>query len=535
MKLLSISLSAHDTSMSYFDGSEVKYIKLERTKHVKRYPMKDRWGWMYEIKKQWGVDVDDIDEIVVEHQAKLYYDLDNLPPKIQDVLTGKTHSVKYEDSFNIFKNYTNHKNMWYIGHHYSHSLSTWMMTDKKPNLNIVIDGEGDNRTWSIFRDDVLIDYGRKEHGSIGGQYMRAARLLNIESHSASDNSGKLMGLQSFGEVDKSYLHYLRRYNITQINQIFDFEKWINFSVDPLVAKLIPLNWIATVHVRIGEIILELFQKYAREGDLISYSGGVAQNVVWNTELKKHYPDLIIPPHAADDGLTLGGLEFLRIKNNLPPFKLNNFPYSQDDVAPIGQPNNLTIKYAAMMLAQGKTVGWYQGNGEIGPRALGNRSILMDPCRPGAKFKVNDIKRREKYRPFGASVLKEHTHKYFDMTFDDDYMLYSTHLYDPKTYESIAHIDGSCRVQTVADKNPIFRKLLEEFYEMTGCAVLMNTSLNLAGKPLAGYPEIAKDFFELTSLDVMIIGNDIYNKETHDWSSVSFDSKSDAVHTKNRTL
>jgi carbamoyltransferase len=365
--------------------------------------------------------------------------------------------------------------------------------------------------------------------------MRAAKLLNIESHSASDNSGKLMGLQSFGEVDSSYLQYLRRYNITQINQIFDFEKWINFSADPLVAKLIPLNWIATVHVRIGELILELFQKHAREGDLISYSGGVAQNVVWNTELKKHYPDLIIPPHAADDGLTLGGLEFLRIKNNLPPFKLNNFPYSQDDVAPIGQPNNLTIKYAAMMLAQGKTVGWYQGNGEVGPRALGNRSILMDPRRPGAKFKVNEIKRREKYRPFGASVLKEHSNKYFDMTFDDEYMLYSTYLHDSKTYESISHVDGTCRVQTVTDKNPPFRKLLEEFYKMTGCAVLMNTSLNLAGKPLAGYPEIAKDFFELTPLDVMIIGNDIYNKETHDWSCVSFDLKSDAVHTRNRTL
>jgi carbamoyltransferase len=534
MKLLAITLSTHDTSMSYFDGHVVKYLKLERTKQVKRYPSWDRWSWVYEVKNHWGIDINDIDEIVFDYQAKMYHDSNNLPPKILSVVQGKQHAVKYDDSFNIFKNYISHKNIWYIGHHFSHSLSSWMLIEKKPNLNIVIDGEGDGRTWSVFRDDVLIDWGTKEQGSIGGQYMRAARLLNINSYSPNDNSGKLMGLQSYGNVNYEYLNYLRRYTIRDIRAIFNFDNWIEFNVDQAIAQLVPLDWIATVHVRIGELIVDLFKTYARDGDVISYSGGVAQNVVWNTELKKHYPDLIIPPHCADDGISLGSLEFLRIKNNLPPFKIQNFPYSQDDYAPTSSPTQETIRYAAEMLAAGKTVGWYQGNGEVGPRALGNRSILMDPRIIGGKQKINKIKRRENYRPFGASVLKEHASNYFDMTFDDDCMLYSTYVFNRELFDSITHVDGTCRVQTVSDKNPLFRKLLEEFNAITGCPVLLNTSLNTSGKPLAGYPEIAKDFFELTPLDVMIVGNEIYNKETYVYNSC-FSADSVEVMTKERSI
>ena len=170
-----------------------------------------------------------------------------------------------------------------------------------------------------------------------------------------------------------------------------------------------------------------------------------------------------------------------------------------------------INEAANLLSQQKVIGWYQGHGEIGPRALGNRSILMDPRVPDGKRIVNLIKKRENYRPFGASVLEEYAKDYFDILWPDPYMLY---FFEVKVsyLKSITHIDGTCRVQTVSKRdNPLFRKLLERFYEITGCPVLLNTSLNVAGKPLAAYPRDAMELFNNSSIDAMIVGEQVYKK------------------------
>ena len=261
----------------------------------------------------------------------------------------------------------------------------------------------------------------------------------------------------------------------------------------------------------GEVLVEFFKTYAKSNELISYSGGVAQNVIWNTELKKHFPNLLIPPHSGDEGLSLGAIEWLRKKNNLPKFELNNFPYSQSDVSPESFPTQETIKRTAKLLSEGKIVGWYQGNGEIGPRALGNRSILMDPRIAYGKEKMNFIKRRENFRPFGASVLKEYADQYFDMQGEDNYMLHVSKVLT-EDLASITHVDGTCRIQTVDKNNVLFRKLLEEFFQLTGCPLLLNTSLNIAGFPLASYPEICVDIFKSTPIDSMVIGNKVYIKD-----------------------
>ena len=96
---------------------------------------------------------------------------------------------------------------------------------------------------------------------------------------------------------------------------------------------------------------------------------------------------------------------MRIKNNLPKFELDDYPYCQTDIAPDDVPDGRTIREVVEALRDGKTVGWYQGHGEIGPRALGNRSLLINPMIEGARDTINKIKNREPYRPFGASVLK----------------------------------------------------------------------------------------------------------------------------------
>jgi len=474
MKLLGISLTGHDHSVSYYDGEQVRFHKFERTKQVKRYRFHDFSEFESEIRNLWNVYISDMDDVAACYSCLIDNRL----------------------KFNI------------IPHHYAHALSVYPFIGKKPDISIVVDGFGDGKTWSVFKDADCINYGTLKEGSIGNGVRDSGILLGIKYQVLQDIAGKAMALQTYGNVDEDYLVILRRYDMNSINQIFSFDNWKEFKGGEFLSELTKLNWLTTIHTRIEELLLEFFYKFASPNDVIGYSGGVAQNVIWNTTLKKHFKNLYIPPHSCDEGLSLGCLEWLRQKHNLPMFDMKGFPYIQNDVAPSVEPSDETIRTVAKYLSEGKTVAWYQGHGEIGPRALGNRSILMDPRISDGKEIINRIKNRESYRPFGASVLAEHANEYFDMICEDEYMLYTCQV-KTDTLPAITHKDGSCRIQTVGDKNPVFKKLLEEFYSLTKCPLLLNTSLNLAGKPIAGYPETVVELLKNTSLDCAVVGNTIY--------------------------
>lgn len=186
-----------------------------------------------------------------------------------------------------------------------------------------------------------------------------------------------------------------------------------------------------------------------------------------------------------------------------------FPWAREDEAPPQAPSARTLEHAAGLLARGRTVGWFQGQGVIGPRALGNRSILVDPRQPDARERLNRIKRREAYRPFGASVLDEHFGDHFEGE-ADEFMMYSRRVTDP-ALASIRHIDGSSRVQRVTGRNLRLRSLLQRFHGLTGCPVLANTRLNVAGKPLAAFPENARQVFHEADIDAMVIGDDLLQR------------------------
>lgn len=510
MKLLSIALTWHDGNLSFFDGEKVRYHKLERSTQIKRYHSESFWDWQKDIKNLWGIDYREIDDIVIIFDTyEKFKDWEDYDDSIKKVVEGVDNSVLLENEINPLKNFGVDK-VHYIGHHYAHSLCTWMLQERESDVCFVFDGAGERKSWSVFKNHKLIDRGHIDFGSIGWGIREAGKFLGIKYSHRNDIAGKLMGLQSYGNLDLKYLEHLNQYNIEHIKDIFHIDDWIEYKGDPLVAQLTALDWIRTVHYRIGQLLVDFFKKYADENSLISYTGGVAQNVIWNTELKKTFKNLVIPPHSSDEGLSLGGIEFLRKKHKLPKFNIENFPYCQSDNKPNSTPSIETIKFAADLLSQGKKIGWYQGEGEVGPRALGNRSILMDPRIPNGKEIINRIKKRENYRPFGASILKEFVSDYFDLEWEDPFMLYTTKV-KVDGFSSITHIDNTCRIQTVDNSNTIFRSLLEEFYRLTGCPILLNTSLNLAGKPLAGYPENAKELLFQTELDFVFIGNEIYTK------------------------
>lgn len=153
-----------------------------------------------------------------------------------------------------------------------------------------------------------------------------------------------------------------------------------------------------------------------------------------------------------------------------------------------------IAQAAKMIAEGKIVGWFQGGAEIGPRALGHRSILADPRRKEMKDHINShVKFREAFRPFAPSVLWEYQTEYFELAIPNPYMLMACNIHSDKwdIIPSVTHVDGTGRVQTVMKElAPKFHGLIEEFYKITNVPVVLNTSFNVKGEPIVETPEDA---------------------------------------------
>jgi carbamoyltransferase len=207
-----------------------------------------------------------------------------------------------------------------------------------------------------------------------------------------------------------------------------------------------------------------------------YMGGVALNCLANRLLGEIYDGIWIMPNPGDAGSSLGAAALAYGKQ----IHWTNAYLGHDISGPY--PVNAILDE----LFSNKIVGVASGRAEFGPRALGNRSLLADPRGSEIKDRVNEIKRRQKFRPFAPAILAEHAGEYFDMPLgfpDSPYMQTIARCRRPDLYPAIVHIDGTSRVQTVPNDESGFRKLLEKWYVMTGCPMLLNTSLNIRGEPM----------------------------------------------------
>jgi carbamoyltransferase len=246
---------------------------------------------------------------------------------------------------------------------------------------------------------------------------------------------------------------------------------------------------------------------------IVLTGGYALNCTANYFIRKNLDadiNLYVEPISHDGGTAIGAAKLIhhRVTNSnqvnlLPSLYLG--PHQEID---LDNAISVSEKDIVDLLLDKNIVAIFQGNSEAGPRALGNRSLLFDPRVPNGKDIVNEIKRREVFRPFAASVLEEHAKEWFDLAGMDEspYMMYAVDVIISKQIliPAVVHVDGTCRVQTVGQKEYYFYKLIEEFYKKTGVPMLFNTSFNLAGEPLVETLEDAIDTLNRSNIEYLYL-------------------------------
>ena len=500
MKFLGVRVGEHDSNITYTDGVNVKYFKPERANQIKHFAYNDIFSWLessfylkYNLK-----DIDAIAFVLDSYQFPWLSDC-----KTDDLyqLINIPYPIFTELKCPIYK----------IDHHYAHSLSSWMLTSNS-DVDFVIDGYGDfEKSCSVFKNNKLLKHYTLNDIYSLGKFLsyESKQLLNVQGLDM-DIAGKVMALQSFGHVNKEFYNYIKQFNFEESKNIYDFKVFCKTVGSDIVVGHKVLDFVTTVHKRMEEIIPDFFTKYI-DKHTFTYSGGVAQNICINTNIKKLSNNIVIPPHCADEGLSLGCVEFLRRQYEQPVFDKSNFPFWQTDIKPDTTPSDTLIKQTAKELAKGKIVGWYQGHGEIGPRALGNRSILMSPkIKDGKSILNKKVKHREDYRPFAASIKLDKTKDYFDWEGESEFMLYSVKFRD-KIFDSIAHVDETSRIQTVKPNHEYFYRLLDEFEKLTGLPMLLNTSLNNNGRPIAGKPEDVFALLKHSDLDFLVVGDCVYGK------------------------
>jgi carbamoyltransferase len=526
MKFLGFYIGYHDSSIAVSIDGKVKYAKSERITGIKHH--KANLTFIKEVCDKWKIKT--IDAVAFSDGNRNGLGCCNIDEFAKQV----------NPCLDFFGNIPT----FCIDHHYAHILSAWpVVSMEKVDVGIAIDGNGDNRV----RTRVISSPASarpqtlyyNQNRSFGTLLERIGMLMNLEGY-MTDLSGKVMGAQAYGSIDYEYVSSI---DIEEIvgNRIYDFIREIPWrgvipEPNPLIYKN-PLphwksvsnpdffnfdnpsfrDWLSTIHYIIECYITQLFNKFCNKDQVIVYSGGCSQNVVCNEKLCKLFPNLFIPPHGYDGGISLGCLEFLRLQYKEQPFSTQGFPYWQNDCES-EQPSHQTIKQVVELLKQGKIVGWFQGRGEIGPRALGHRSILMDSRNSYAKDIINSkIKHREPWRPYAPSVLESLASDWFDLDRPSPYMLRSVLVKEERreTIPAVVHHDGTSRVQTVPDNESheltAFTELLLEFYKQTGIPMLLNTSLNSGGSPIFSSIEQSLQFYKLVPMDAICIGNKLFTR------------------------
>jgi carbamoyltransferase len=480
----------------------------------------------------------------------------------------KTHDDKFD---NINK-------IYFSEHHFSHAASAFYPSPFSDASVLTLDGVGEWATTTVAEgknNDLSILKEIHFPHSVGLLYSAFTYYTGFKVNSGEY---KVMGLAPYGEdkfknlildevidlkddgtfkLNMKYFDYAVNLKMTNENFSLLFGKPLR---NPETEQLTQFHMdiAASIQAATEEIVLRLAKSISKESDSknLCMAGGVALNCVANGKIVKEkiFDNVWVQPAAGDAGGALGaalglwhkelnkerllpfedkmkgsylGPEFSdsEIENVLKEIGANYNKFSEDEM----------LKITSEELSKEKTVGWFQGRMEFGPRALGGRSIIADPRSAKMQKNLNlKVKFRESFRPFAPSIIREELTNWFDLECDSPYMLFVANIKEEKKIEmteiekklfginklnikrseipAVTHVDYSARIQTVhRDTNSKYYKLIKSFQEITKCPVLVNTSFNVRGEPMVCSVEDAYRCFMGTDLDMLVCGNYILYK------------------------
>ncbi len=562
MNILGINYYYHDTTASIVqDGQLMMAIEEERL-------TRDKHTWLFphsSIKKVMDscqLTPEDIDHIAVSIKPtlnmwpRIVYGLKNIvnvkPFLKHELIGGRNKQKMFWEWYNItYKNISKKPQIHFVPHHLCHAIGTYNVSPYKEAAILSIDGAGE---WSTS----MLGFASGDHHyeiynesffpfSLGSFYESITQFCGFKPNY---DEGKTMGLAPMGNPDvfydkmKSLVKVDSQGGILIDLSYFNYQFWGHQRFSDKFIKVFGkprtgrdfeehhLNVAAAGQKVLEDVILEmsdiLYEK--TRTDYLVISGGVALNSVDNGRIVREskFKDVYVMPAAGDNGSGIGASYY--VYNNILGHKRNfvhlnpyvGTEYTNKEIECLINECKLNAEYhkdicskAAQLLHDGNILGWFQGKMEIGPRSLGNRSILADPTRPEMKDKINaEVKHREAYRPFAPSCTVEAKDEFFDIGVEAPFMLKVCFVkpQHTRTLPAITHVDESARLQTVRKEvNPLYHELLTKFGELSGAAVLLNTSFNIMGEPIVESPIQAIRCFFSTGLDVLVLGNYLIKK------------------------
>jgi len=574
LKILGIFHSHFDPSAALVvDNQIIAHVEEERlirNKHAKgKFPIRS----IDYVLREGNIKITDIDYITQAWDTQKYDNgiIANHYKKINTMYPTSREDLAYQNKHlnffstekqkgiildNLIKQYGDIKfpEIKFVHHHFAHACTAYFNSGINESLVLTIDGSGEEITtawWTGKNNRLTLLREIKVPHSLGWFYSAFTEYLGFHAY---DGEYKVMGLAAFGE---------HRQEIKEkIDKIVWYDNAGGFETNPILLsrghrtfsyyypdklqKFMGESPRATTHSirqwhkdcaytvqqRLEEIVCEMTQYWVEKTGIRSLciSGGVGLNVKMNGCLFNLglVQDLFIYPICSDAGCSIGSAMALNYNlQGLENSKLNSLylgpQFSDNEIIKIL--TNCKIQFSeektieksvAKLISTGKVVGWFQGRMEGGPRALGARSILADPRYIESRDKVNKIiKYREQWRPFTPSMTEEGAKMYFDNYTYAPFMIltFKANKKAEKEIPAVVHIDKTSRPQIVDEScNKRYYNVIQEFKNLTGVPVLLNTSFNIKGEPIVCTPQDAIRTFYGTGMDALAIGNCLIIKE-----------------------
>jgi len=475
-----ISANSHDASLAVFDKKELVFAS-----HSERFSG---------VKNDADLNTDLLDYATThygEPDRVIWYE-NPIKKTLRQLRAGQgwrwseNHIPKY------LKDYGIQAPVSYANHHHSHAAAGYFTSPYDNATVICIDSIGEFETLTVWRAEgnrLRKAYSQGYPHSVGLWYSAMTQRVGLKPN---EDEYILMGMAAYGNPNRLYDDILNDF----IKYIYRGEVYFNRNLHRGCRR-----WrhdlkteqdmydIAAATQKVYETILQELLRYWSKvlpSRNLVLMGGCALNCSANSIAYKYFDNVWIMPNPGDAGSAIGGV--LSKWQTHINWKNPYLGYSINKLYPRGE--------IIAELKKTSIVGVANGRAEFGPRALGNRSLLADPRGADIKDRVNNIKRRQKFRPFAPVILKEAAHQYFDVEegFDSPYMQRVVKCTYPEAYPAICHVDGTSRVQTVSKENhPELYETLKLWQSETGCPMLLNTSLNIKGKPMVNNEADAEAF------------------------------------------